>query len=299
MSLNAVQEQAGKDGERARLFPAAVTGYSNGRGAPQNDVEQPASSNGPSDEEGGVDEDSENDVWKAAVFGALDGVLTSFAVVAGASGACCLLTLAVLIVGVSSIVADGLSMGLGEYLSSKAMNEYMAIERKREEWELANHRQGEVDNMVEMYVRRGMTREDAQEVSTRLSKYADCFVDTMVSDGVGAFATPLDEGGSIREGMVTFASFAASGVLPLLAYALSPLISAVGGGDEPATQGTLFLWSCFVTAFALFCIGVVKSTFVSRSWVGSGMETLVLGGCCAGLAYEIGAVVATCVSGMS
>lgn len=50
-------------------------------------------------------------------------------------------TQAVLIVGVSSIVADGLSMGLGEYLSSKAMNEYMAIERKREEWELANHRQ--------------------------------------------------------------------------------------------------------------------------------------------------------------
>lgn len=42
MSLNAVQEQAGKDGERARLFPAAVTGYSNGRGAPQNDVEQPS-----------------------------------------------------------------------------------------------------------------------------------------------------------------------------------------------------------------------------------------------------------------
>lgn len=113
--------------------------------------------------------------------------------------------------------------------------------------------------MVEMYMRRGMTREDAQEVSTRLSKYADCFVDTMVSDGVGAFATPLDEGGSIREGLVTFASFAAAGVLPLLAYVLSPLISAASGGDGPATQGTLFLWACLVTAFALFWIGVVKA----------------------------------------
>ena len=50
-------------------------------------------------------------------------------------------TQAILIVGVATIVADGLSMGLGEYLSSKAMNEYMNIERKREEWELANHRQ--------------------------------------------------------------------------------------------------------------------------------------------------------------
>ena len=53
-------------------------------------------------------------------------------------------TQAVLIVGISTIIADGLSMGLGEYLSSKAMNEYMAIERKREEWELANHRQARV-----------------------------------------------------------------------------------------------------------------------------------------------------------
>lgn len=50
-------------------------------------------------------------------------------------------TKTVLIVGVSSIVADGLSMGLGEYLSSKAMNEYVAIERKREQWELAHHRE--------------------------------------------------------------------------------------------------------------------------------------------------------------
>lgn len=97
-----------------------------------------------------------------------------------------------------------------------------------------------------------------QEVSTRLAKYDDCFVDAMVAEGVGSFATPLDEGGSIREGLVTFAAFALCGVLPLLAYALSPLISAAGGGDGPASQGTLFLWACLVTAAALFSIGVVK-----------------------------------------
>lgn len=50
-------------------------------------------------------------------------------------------TQAILILGVSSIFADGLSMGLGEYLSSKAMNEYINGERKREEWELTHHRQ--------------------------------------------------------------------------------------------------------------------------------------------------------------
>ncbi|CAM9103983.1 unnamed protein product [Ectocarpus sp. 6 AP-2014] len=301
MSLNAVQGQRAKEGERARLFPAPMTGYSNGRSESPTDLEQPPASGGQPDGDD-ADSESESDIWKAAVFGALDGVLTSFAVAAGASGGG-LGTQAVLIVGVSSIVADGLSMGLGEYLSSKAMNEYMDIERKREEWELANHREGEVENMVDTYMRRGMSREDAQEVSARLSKYDDCFVDAvMVAEGVGSsmFASPpLDEAGSIREGLVTFGSFALSGIVPLLSYALSPLISASGSSGEPVSQGVLFLWACLLTAAALFSIGVVKSTFVSRSWFGSGMETLVLGGCCAGLAYEIGAAVASCVAGMS
>ncbi|CAN0369846.1 unnamed protein product, partial [Laminaria digitata] len=214
----------------------------------------------------------------------------------------------VLIIGISSIVADGLSMGLGEYLSSKAMNDFMDIERKRQEWELAHHRQGEMDAMINMYMRRGMSREDAQEVSSRLAKYDDCFVDAMMSEEVGTCAAPLDEGGSIGEGVVTFASFALSGALPLLVYAFAPLILAAsdrsggegegggGGGEVSETAGGwLFLWACLVTSIALFTIGIVKATFVARSWLGSGLETLVLGGCCAGLAYEIGDVVASCV----
>lgn len=50
-------------------------------------------------------------------------------------------TSTVLIVGVSCIVAEALSMGLGEFLSSKAMNEYMALQRKRGEWQLGHNRE--------------------------------------------------------------------------------------------------------------------------------------------------------------
>ena len=59
---------------------------------------------------------------------------------------------------------------------------------------------------------------------------------------------------------------------------------------------------CFAcVCFALLScrVHIPQSTFVSRSWVGSAIETMVLGGCCAGLAYEIGAAVASCVSGMA
>lgn len=124
------------------------------------------------------------------------------------------------------------------------------------------HPQGEVENMVDTYMRRGMSREDAQEVSARLAKYDDCFVDAvMVAEGLGSsmFASPpLDEAGSIREGLVTFGSFALSGIVPLLSYALSPLISASGSSGDPVSQGVLFLWACLLTATALFSIGVVK-----------------------------------------
>lgn len=58
-------------------------------------------------------------VLKAALMGGVDGVITSFAIVAGAS----LLeeaTSTVTVVGFSSVVADGLSMGISEYLSSSS-----------------------------------------------------------------------------------------------------------------------------------------------------------------------------------
>lgn len=104
-----------------------------------------------------------------------------------------------------------------------------------------------------------------QEVLTRLSKYDQFFVNVMMAEELGlpSYAAPLDEGGSIREGLVTFASFAVSGVLPLLVYALSPMFSASSSsstseGMEPLSQATLFLWACVVTACALFAIGVVK-----------------------------------------
>lgn len=96
-----------------------------------------------------------------------------------------------------------------------------------------------------------------QEVSSRLSKYDDCFVDAMMAEKISSYAPPLDEGGSIREGLVTFGSFALSGMLPLLAYAFSSLLST--------SQDALFLWACVITAAALFAIGVVKVQSVSRA----------------------------------
>ena len=80
---------------------------------------------------------------KPIVFGGLDGILTSFAIVAGATGGS-LSPKVVLILGFSNIFADALSMGVGEFMSSKAENEWILSERQREKWEMENYPEGEI-----------------------------------------------------------------------------------------------------------------------------------------------------------
>jgi DNA damage-binding protein 1 len=73
-----------------------------------------------------------------------------------------------------------ISMGVGEFLSSKATNEWILSERRREEWEMENYPEGEIREMIDIYKSRGMTHEDATIVITTMAKYKDFFVDTMM-----------------------------------------------------------------------------------------------------------------------
>lgn len=91
---------------------------------------------------------------KSIVFGGLDGIITTFAVVAGAVGGG-LSVEVILILGFSSVFADALSMGVGDALSSKAENDYIMTEKRREEWELEHFPEGEVQEMIDLCEYRG------------------------------------------------------------------------------------------------------------------------------------------------
>jgi DNA damage-binding protein 1 len=82
--------------------------------------------------------------------------------------------------GVCNIFADALAMGVGEYLSTKSSNEFALFERKREAWELENNFDGEVAEMVDIYVKRGMSKDDATAIVERMAKYPSLFVDIMM-----------------------------------------------------------------------------------------------------------------------
>lgn len=98
---------------------------------------------------------------KSLVYGGLDGIITTFAIVMGALGADLSIG-TVLVLGVSNMFSDGLSMALGDYLSSKAEIDFNKAERAREAWEVENNPEGEKLEMEELYKAKGMDPEDAK-----------------------------------------------------------------------------------------------------------------------------------------
>jgi len=225
---------------------------------------------------------SEGGFLKPIIFGGLDGILTSFAIVAGAAGGG-LSPQVVMILGFSNIFADALSMGVGEFLSSKANNEWILSERTREEWEMQNYPEGEIQEMIDIYKQKGMEHEDAKLVIETMAKYKDFFVDLMMAQELQLQVPEEDHvQESIREGVVMFLSFATFGAMPLLGYVIIPACFPELGNES------LFTAACFVTGIVLFFLGSVKSKFANMNWFMSGLETLLLGGVCATVAFTIG-----------
>eukprot|EP00629_Pelagomonadales_sp_RCC1024_P003762 CAMPEP_0119262592 /NCGR_PEP_ID=MMETSP1329-20130426/2257_1 /TAXON_ID=114041 /ORGANISM="Genus nov. species nov., Strain RCC1024" /LENGTH=268 /DNA_ID=CAMNT_0007262245 /DNA_START=179 /DNA_END=982 /DNA_ORIENTATION=- len=216
---------------------------------------------------------------KTVVFGGLDGILTSFAIVASCAGSN-LSAQTVLLLGACNILADALAMGVGEYLSSKSDTEYARLEKSREEWELRNHPEGEVEEMVDLYVGRGMARDDATKVMETMAKYPGLFVDMMMVEELG-LEVPSDDANweSFRDGCLMFCAFVAFGSMPLVGYVVVPRLL----GETEEHQ--LFLAACAVTGTTLFLLGAAKASFVAGNPVRLGSETLALGATCAAVAY--------------
>jgi DNA damage-binding protein 1 len=227
---------------------------------------------------------------KSMVFGALDGIITTFAVVAGVAGSD-LGVGVIIILGFANLFADGISMGLGDYLSEKAEIDYIKAEKAREKWECQNYLEGEKREMIEIYEKKGITHEDAVALVDLMSKYEDYFCDVMLVEELG-FMPPDPDAAPWKNGLITFAAFAIFGVVPLLAYIIS---EAAGLKDQGGVSYTFIIASC-VTALTLFTLGALKARFTGQTWWKSGLLILINGGLAAGAAYVIGIVLALIVS---
>ncbi len=216
---------------------------------------------------------------KSLIYGGVDGIITTFAIVAGVVGANLEFS-AILILGFANLLADGLSMGIGDYLSSKSEREYEQGEREREEWEVEHYPEGEKKEMIEIYEDKGMSSEDAKIIVDTLSKYPKAWVDTMMSEELGIIET---DDSPAKNGVATFLSFALFGLVPLITYVVAQLVPYLR--DNPSLS---FLLACILTGITLFVLGALKVKVTGKNFIRSGLEMLALGGIAAAAAYGIG-----------
>lgn len=157
-----------------------------------------------------------NTYLKEFVYGATDGTVTTFAIIAGSAGAELPATV-VIILGVSNVLADGFSMASSNYLSEKS------------------HR-------------------DQNDLVAAVSPFRNAFA--------------------------TFISFILVGFIPILPYA----VNAIWG----IWQETFFI-SCLFTFFAFLFIGQIRGRISQKNNLRTALETLLIGGVAATVAYSVGA----------
>jgi vacuolar iron transporter family protein len=212
------------------------------------------------------------------ILGAIDGTVTTFAVVAGVSGAGLSPGIAI-ILGVANLAADGFSMGISNFLGSQAENQQRDRVRREEERQIRVIPEGEREEIRQIFASKGFSGDDLDRVVEVITSDQDRWLTTMLREEHGFPATDVTPW---RAGLVTFIGFLLAGLVPLLSY-IYLAIFPVDGVDP-------FTWSIALSAFTFFGIGALKTRFVDQSWYRGGLETLAVGGAAAVLAYVIGAL---------
>lgn len=218
-------------------------------------------------------------------YGAIDGAVTTFAVVSGVAGAG-LSAGVVIVLGVANLVADGLSMGVSNYLGIRAEQAVRDKARAEEERHIHEYPEGEREEVRQIFQQKGFTGEDLDRAVEVITADRQRWVDTMLQDELGM---SLSTQSALKAGGVTFLSFIVIGSIPLLSYTINMI----------AGQQTVhpFAWSAILTGAAFFFIGAIKSLFIKDKWWSAGAKVLLMGGAAASIAYIIGDLLKSLVSG--
>ena len=210
---------------------------------------------------------------RAAVFGAMDGLVTNTALVAGVGGGGAA-PRAIVLAGTASLVAGAISMALGEYTSVKTQNEQLDLEVEKERRELERNPVGELAELTTMLRVRGVDDRLAARVAAQLSKDPEIALRLHVVAELGL--NPDDKPSPRVAAVSSFLTFGTGALLPLLPYLF----------------GVSVLWPALVLGGAgLLVAGALSSRFTPRPWWYSGLRQLLFGAVAAGITYAIGAAI--------
>jgi VIT1/CCC1 family predicted Fe2+/Mn2+ transporter len=209
------------------------------------------------------------------VYGAIDGSVTTFAVVAGSVGAG-LDSAIILILGFANLLADGFAMSVGAYLSAKTELDKYHKHKRIEYWEIENIPETEKEEIRVIFRNKGFEGEILEEIVKTITSDKDRWVDVMMKDELGMIK---EDRNPIWIGATTYISFILIGLIPLSIYVWDFLFY---------TGYNLFLIASLLTACGFIIVGFLKTYVTETSKVIGIAETLILGALAAFVAYFVG-----------
>jgi len=202
------------------------------------------------------------------IYGGIDGVVTTFAIVTGVVGAD-LPAAVVLVLGFANLLADGFAMGASNYSGTKAERDdydrILGIEAKH----IALVPDGEREEIRQIFAAKGFAGNDLDRIVGVITADRGLWAKTMAVEEYGLAPHAKSP---ILAAISTFSAFVVCGVVPLLTY-----LSAGG------------LTSCVLASGATFFgVGAIKSRWSSTTWWRSALETLAIGASAAAVAFAVG-----------
>ena len=211
---------------------------------------------------------------KDVIYGSNDGLVTTFAVIAGVAGAE-LNPVIIIFLGLASLLADGFSMAASSFLAARSEGDVFRRERDVEHWEVANKPETEEKEIRDILVKKGYSGEDLNQLTTLIIKNKKFWVDFMMHEELGL--TPIGKTEPLRGATATFLSFILIGFVPI-----APFFFHIADG------GLAFIISALVAAIMFFSVGALRTIFTHRRWYLSGIEMFFVGGLAAFIAYGVG-----------
>lgn len=212
---------------------------------------------------------------RAAVFGAMDGLVTNIGLIAGVGGGG-LAPSAIILTGLAGLVAGAISMALGEYTSVQTSNEQIEAELAKERRELEHHPEAEAEELALLWIDRGLPQGIARQVAHLLKENPDEALRVHAQEELGV--VPENAPSPWTAAISSFVCFSIGAAIPLVPYLL--------GGESLSA-------ALIVGGAGLFVAGAVTARFTRRTWWVSGLRQLVLGLLAAGAAYLIGTLIDT------
>lgn len=208
------------------------------------------------------------------VLGAVDGGVTTFAIVAGAAGAG-LSNGIVLVLGLANVLADGLSMAAGNFLRARSDQQMLQRYRLLEETHIDRIPDGEREEIRQIFRGKGFDGEMLERVVQVITEDRQRWVNTMLTDEWGLQLQPPSPW---RAALATLIAFILAGLIPL-----GPMVVFL---DRRANES--FAISAVLTGVTFLAIGIVRGRILDQRPLASGFETLLIGGSAAFVAFLVG-----------